>query len=75
MIKIKLNNQKEFNLLIDELKEDEEASIHFENEPKPNSFPCIAIHNYAYNSDFGSSYQIAFVYPSDFIASLLFLNN
>ena len=66
MIKLKLTNLQEYKSLLKELEEDDDTSIHFENEMVPNTFPCIAIHNYAYDIDFGSSYQIAFVYQSDF---------
>ena len=75
MIKLKLTNLQEYKSLLKELEEDDDTSIHFENEMMPNSFPCIAIHNYASDTDFGSSYQIAFVYPTDFHSLFIFQNN
>ncbi len=66
MTKIKLNNTQDFITLLNELKEDEDTAVSFHNEETPKSLPCIAIHFYAYDVDYGSAYTIEFVYPSDF---------
>ena len=66
MVKIKLTNINAFQSLLNALKDDIEIAVEFENESIPLSFPCIAVHYYSDDTDFGSSYQIAFVYQSDF---------
>lgn len=66
MSKIKLNTTQDFENLLTELKEDEGTQLSFQAEEVPISFPCIAIHHYANDSDIGSSYMIEFIYPTDF---------
>jgi hypothetical protein len=66
MTKIKLNNYMDFENLKTELKEDEGTEFSFQNEETPSSYPCIAVHYYTDDTDFGSLYSIEFVYPSDF---------
>ena len=66
MTKIKLNNYMDFENLKIELNEDQEAELSFQNDEIPTSYPCIAVHYYTDDTDFGSLYSIEFVYPSDF---------
>ena len=66
MTKIKLTTKQDFDTLLLELNEDTDTEVNFENENIPLSFPCIAVHHYADDSDFGSCYDVTFVYPSDF---------
>jgi len=66
MTKIKLNNYMDFENLKTELKEDEGTELSFESEETPGSYPCLAVHYYADDNDFGSLYSIEFIYPSDF---------
>ena len=66
MSKIKLNNSRDFENLITELKEDEGTELSFQAEETPTSFPCMAIHHYSNDADIGSSYMIEFIYPTDF---------
>jgi hypothetical protein len=60
MAKIKLNKTSDFEKLKIELREDEGNEFSFQDEEKPTSYPCIAIHHYYV--DFGSLYNIEFVY-------------
>jgi hypothetical protein len=48
------------------LTEKESTELSFEHEETPKSFPCILIHHHSDDVDFGSVYDIAFVYGSDF---------
>ncbi|MBK6953827.1 MAG: hypothetical protein IPH24_17795 [Crocinitomicaceae bacterium] len=67
MIKRKLNNnQQDFENLLTELKSDEGTELTFESEVTPKSFPCMVIYHHSDDVDFGSVYDIAFVYASDF---------
>ena len=66
MSKIKLNNSRDFENLITELKEDEGTELSFQAEETPTSFPCMAIHHYSNDADIGSSYMIEFIYTTDF---------
>jgi len=66
MTKLKLANSQDFESLLNELKEDEGVALSFQNENIPNSFPCIAVHYFSDDVDFGHLYNIEFVYPSDF---------
>ena len=66
MTKIKLKNNLDFENLKIELNENQEAELSFQNDETPASYPCIAVHYYTDDTDFGSLYSIEFVYPSDF---------
>ena len=66
MTKIKLNNIRDFEDLIKELNEDDGTELSFQSEEIPTSYPCIAIHHYSDDTEFGSVYNIEFVYTSDF---------
>ncbi len=70
MTKVKLNNKKDFEDLINELNQDEEAELSFRGDNIPTSYPCIAIHHYSEDVDFGSVYSIEFVYFNDFHSCL-----
>jgi hypothetical protein len=66
MTKVKLNNKKDLEDLIKQLSEDEGVELSFESVKHPISYPCIAIHNYSEDVDFGSFFSIEFVYFNDF---------
>jgi hypothetical protein len=66
MTKVKITNQQDLDSLLNELKHEKDSEISFQNEESPESFPCILIHHYSDDTDFGSLYNIEFVYPSDF---------
>ena len=66
MTKVKLKNKKDLEDLIKEIKQDEETELAFASEETPSSYPCVAIHHHSVDVDFGSVYNIEFVYPSDF---------
>lgn len=74
MAKIKLNKTSDFEKLKIELKEDEGTELSFQDEETPTSYPCIAIHHYSYDVDFGNIYNIEFVYFNDFHPSLKTIN-
>lgn len=74
MTKIKLNNRRDFEDLIKELNEDEGIEVSFQGEEIPKSYPCIAIHQYSDDVDFGSVYNIEFVYYNDFHSCLKSIN-
>ena len=74
MAKIKLNKTSDFEKLKIELKEDEGTELSFQDEEMPTSYPCIAIHHYSYDVDFGSIYNIEFVYFNDFHSCLKSIN-
>ncbi|MBK6525182.1 MAG: hypothetical protein IPG07_06240 [Crocinitomicaceae bacterium] len=66
MTKLKLTNIQDFENLLYELKNEEGAELTFESEETPKLFPCMVIYNHSHDVDFGSVYDIAFVYGSDF---------
>ena len=66
MTKTLLNNYLELESLFLELKADTDTPMTFQDENNPKSYPCIAVYIYADDVDFGSAYNIAYVYPSDF---------
>ena len=66
MTKIQLNNYMDFENLKTELTDDDGTELSFESEEAPVSFPCIAVHHYVHDIDFGGIYNIAFVYSDDF---------
>jgi hypothetical protein len=74
MTKIKLNNYMDFENLKIELTEDEGNELSFQEEETPTSYPCIAIHHYSDDVDFGSVYHIEFVYFQDFHPCLKTIN-
>lgn len=74
MTKIKLNNRRDFEILLNELKEDKGTELSFQNEETPSSFPCIAIHHHSDDVDFASVYKIEFVYFNDFHSCLKSIN-
>ena len=74
MTKIKLNNYMDFENLKIELIEDEGNELSFQEEETPTSYPCIAIHHYSDDVDFGSVYHIEFVYFQDFHPCLKTIN-
>lgn len=74
MAKIKLNKTSDFEKLKIELKEDEGTEFSFQDEETPSSYPCIAIHYYSDDVDFGSAYHIEFVYFNDFHSCLKTIN-
>jgi hypothetical protein len=74
MTKIKLKNKKDLEDLIKELNEDDGTELSFQSEEIPTSYPCIAIHHYSDDVDFGSMYYIEFVYFNDFHSCLKSIN-
>lgn len=66
MTKILLNNNQDFEALLIELNDENGVDLSFETESQPTSFPCILMHHYSIDVDFGSLYNIEFVYPKDF---------
>jgi hypothetical protein len=74
MTKVKLKNKKDFEDLIKELNEDDGTEVSFQSEEIPTSYPCIAIHHYSDDVDFGSVYNIEFVYFNDFHSCLKSIN-
>ena len=66
MTKVKLSHLQDFENLLDALKEDGGIELSFQFEESPSSYPCIAIYHYSDDANFGSAYNLAFVYPSDF---------
>ena len=74
MTKIKLNNYMDFENLKIELTEDEGTELSFQDEETPTSYPCIVIHHYSDDVDFGSVYHIEFVYFNDFHPCLKTIN-
>lgn len=66
MTKIKVINSIEYKTFIKELIGDDTIELSFHNEEAPQSFPCIIIHHYSDDVNFGSVYNIEFVYPTDF---------
>ncbi len=71
---VKLKNKKDLEDLIKELNEDEGTELSFQGEEIPTSYPCIAIHQYSDDVDFGSVYNIEFVYFNDFHSCLKSIN-
>lgn len=43
-----------------------DSGFDFENETKPNTYPCIVMHSFAEDLEFGNFYSIGFCYPNDF---------
>ncbi len=76
MTKVKLKNKKDLEDLIKQLSEDEGVELSFQSVKHPTSYPCIAIHHYSEDVDFGSYFSIEFVYFTDFhpCLSLVSLN-
>jgi hypothetical protein len=66
MTKVKLKNKKDLEDLIKQLSEDEGVELSFESMKTPTSYPCIAIHHYSEDVDFGSFFSIEFVCLDDF---------
>ena len=66
MTKVKLKNKKDLEDLIKKLSEDEGVELSFQSVKHPISYPCIAIHHYSEDVDFGSYFSIEFVYFTDF---------
>ena len=67
MTKVKITDQQDLDSLMKKLKQEEEdTELSFQNEETPLSLPCIVIHHYSDDTEFGSVYNIEFVYTSDF---------
>ncbi len=64
MTKVILTSSNDLKKLLLELQSDEDIDVVYEN--KPLSYPCMAVHYYSDDVDFGGNYQICFVYSSDF---------
>ncbi len=74
MTKIKIINSKQYKAFIKDLIGDDTVELSFDNEEAPTSYPCIAIHHYSDDVDFGSVYHIEFVYFQDFHPCLKTIN-
>lgn len=67
MPKIKLSNKIELETLLEGLRADSGTDITFVDKEPPIHYPCMAVYFYMEDIDFGNSYNMEFVYPSDFI--------
>lgn len=65
MEKILLKNKDEWKALKKSLK-GENTGFDFQNEKSPKKYPCVVLHHFAEDLEFGNVYGIGFCYLDDF---------